>query len=46
VWYELIKNFPEKKVWIAHNKTIPYEILEYLSERLNSFFLLVLNIKN
>ena len=31
VWYEVINKFPEFKEWVAHNKTVPVEILEELS---------------
>lgn len=32
VWFELVKNHPEMKEWVIHNKTIPVEILEYMVE--------------
>jgi hypothetical protein len=31
VWRDLIKNHPDMKSWVAHNKTVPMEILEVLS---------------
>jgi hypothetical protein len=31
VWLEVIRRFPEMKVWVARNKTIPKDILELLS---------------
>ena len=31
VWYEVINKFPELREWVAHNKTVPVEILEELS---------------
>ncbi|MFP5459768.1 MAG: hypothetical protein ACLGG7_13615 [Bacteriovoracia bacterium] len=31
VWYEIINHFPEMKVWVAHNKTVPSEILAILA---------------
>ena len=31
VWIEVIKNFPDMKFWVAHNKSVPLEILEILS---------------
>lgn len=32
VWLDIIKNYPEYKVWIVHNKTIPVDILESLAK--------------
>lgn len=32
VWYEIIEKHPAYRRWVAHNKTIPIEILERLSE--------------
>lgn len=31
VWYEVIRDYPEMKIWVAHNKTVPLEILGVLS---------------
>ena len=31
VWQHVIKQYPEMKKWVAHNKTVPIEILETLS---------------
>jgi hypothetical protein len=31
VWRDLIKNHPDMKSWVAHNKTVPMEILDVLS---------------
>ena len=31
VWLDVIKNYPDFKTWVIHNKTIPIEILETLS---------------
>ena len=31
VWQDVIVKFPEMKVWVVHNKTIPVEILHLLS---------------
>lgn len=31
VWLEVIKRFPEMRRWVAHNKTVPVEVLEVLS---------------
>lgn len=30
VWREVIEKFPEYRRWVAHNKTVPVEILEEL----------------
>lgn len=32
VWFEVIEKFPELKVWVAHNKTIQLEVLEFLAK--------------
>lgn len=31
VWLDTIDRFPEYKSWVAHNKTIPIEVLEILA---------------
>ena len=31
VWREVIEGFPDMREWVAHNKTVPVEILEELS---------------
>lgn len=30
VWMDVIKRFPEHRKWVAHNKTVPLEILDEL----------------
>lgn len=35
VWLEVIQKFPEMRSWVAHNKTVPIEILEVLSRDKN-----------
>jgi len=30
VWRELVANHPEMREWVAHNKTVPVDILELL----------------
>lgn len=35
VWFEVIDKFPELKEWVAHNKTIQIEVLEYLAKDQN-----------
>lgn len=30
VWFEIVDRFPSMRVWVAHNKTVPIEILERL----------------
>jgi CRISPR/Cas system-associated protein Cas10 (large subunit of type III CRISPR-Cas system) len=32
VWLDVIGRFPEMKEWVAHNKTVPLEILDLLAE--------------
>jgi hypothetical protein len=32
VWREVIRQYPEMRVWVAYNKTVPIEILELLSD--------------
>ncbi len=31
VWLDVIARFPEMREWVAHNKTVPLEILEILA---------------
>jgi hypothetical protein len=31
VWRDIMERYPEARVWIAHNKTVPFEILADLS---------------
>lgn len=31
IWLEIIEKFPDMRQWVAHNKTVPIEILEILS---------------
>jgi hypothetical protein len=35
VWTDVIKRFPDMRMWVAHNKTVPVEILEVLAGDLN-----------
>jgi hypothetical protein len=32
VWLDVIENHPEARVWVAHNKTVPLEVLSILAE--------------
>lgn len=32
VWFDVIKKYPEMKSWVAHNKTVPITVLEYLAK--------------
>lgn len=32
VWLEVIKNYPDMREWVAHNKSIPVEIMEILAD--------------
>jgi hypothetical protein len=36
VWLEVIKKYPEFQKWVAHNKSIPNEIIELLSDSQNA----------
>jgi hypothetical protein len=31
VWLEVIERFPEMRIWVAHNKTVPGEVLSVLA---------------
>jgi hypothetical protein len=31
IWRDVLKRFPDLKEWVAHNKTVPHEILEELA---------------
>ena len=31
IWWELVREHPEMKTWVVHNKTVPIEILEALT---------------
>ena len=31
VWWELVRDHPEMRSWVAHNKTVPLEVLETLA---------------
>ena len=30
VWFEIIDRFPEMRFWVAHNRTIPYRVMQRL----------------
>src|SRR5581483_12198605 len=32
VWLEIVRDFPDMRAWVAHNKTVPAEILEILAK--------------
>lgn len=32
VWLEVIEKYPDMRKWVAHNKTIPVEIMEILAD--------------
>jgi len=32
VWLEVIEKYPDMREWVAHNKTIPVEIMEILAD--------------
>jgi hypothetical protein len=31
VWLDVVERFPEMREWVAHNKTVPHEVLEILA---------------
>ena len=35
-WLDIFHNYPDFRVWVVHNKTIPVEILEQLAEDENA----------
>lgn len=35
VWLEVIRKYPEMSEWVAHNKSIPVEIMEILADDTN-----------
>ena len=35
VWMDVISKFPEMKEWVAHNRTVPLNILNILSQDMN-----------
>ncbi|MFI8127055.1 hypothetical protein [Acinetobacter sp. ABJ-A23_2] len=35
VWMDVISKFPEMREWVAHNKTVPLDILEILARDTN-----------
>jgi hypothetical protein len=35
VWQEVLKQYPDMAIWVAHNKTVPLEILEQLATHPN-----------
>ncbi|MCU7853427.1 MAG: HEAT repeat domain-containing protein [Candidatus Thiodiazotropha sp. (ex Monitilora ramsayi)] len=32
VWYEVVEKHPDMAFWVAQNKTVPYELLEFLAD--------------
>ena len=32
VWRDIIERFPEMRLWVAYNKTVPLEVLEVLAK--------------
>ena len=32
IWLEVIEKYPHKREWVAHNKTVPHEILKILAD--------------
>lgn len=35
VWLDVIRDYPDYREWVAHNKTVPAEVLELLSRDAN-----------
>lgn len=35
VWMDIISRFPEMREWVAHNRTVPLNILEILARDMN-----------
>jgi hypothetical protein len=35
VWMDIIENYPDMKVWVARNRSIPKEIIDVLSRDIN-----------
>ncbi|WP_432937671.1 hypothetical protein ACQPXM_25580 [Kribbella sp. CA-253562] len=35
VWMDIIRDYPEARVWVAHNKTVPMEVLAILAHDTN-----------
>ena len=31
VWVDIIQNYPDMRIWVARNKTVPMEVLEMLA---------------
>jgi len=36
VWLDIVKRFPDMRIWVAHNKTVPGEILVTLAHDPNA----------
>jgi hypothetical protein len=46
VWWGVLNNHPDMAFWVAQNKTVPYEILEHLSEHNDSRVRTMVSSKN
>lgn len=46
VWLEIIDRYPEMRTWVAHNKTVPPEILNALARDTNPAVRLAVAMKN
>jgi len=46
VWHEVVAKYPDMRVWVAHNKTIPLEILDVLAKDSNGYVRHAVAMKN
>lgn len=46
VWLDVINKFPEMKIWVAHNKTVPVEVLYLLAQDADPAVRLAVAMKN
>jgi hypothetical protein len=46
VWLEVITRFPDLRVWVAHNKTVPIEVLSILARDADPDIRMAVALKN
>jgi hypothetical protein len=46
VWFDVIERYPDMRIWVAHNKTIPLEVLEVLARDPDAEVRLAVAMKN
>ena len=46
VWLDIVGRFPEMRIWVAHNKTVPIEVLDVLAHDLDPAVRLAVAMKN